>query len=180
MIKVTLMILLPLAGYLPAYAGLSDGEERLQEIRAYLPISDRLATSGQIRYEQIKDIREAGFDVVVNLAPADKERNALEGFLVTETGMSYVHIPVSWNEPSLRDLELFFDVLDANRDRKVYVHCFANMRVSVFVYLYRTLRLGESDEDARRQLAAIWDPTTEEQWTRFIERARKKWRGAEH
>ena len=48
----------------------------------------------------------------------------------------------------MRDLELFFDVMDANEDRDVYVHCFANMRVSVFVYLYRTLRKGVPDAEA--------------------------------
>ena len=86
----------------------------------------------------------AGFDVVVNLAPARWERNFEEGFRVTQAGMTYIQIPVDWQDPSLRDLELFFDVMEANEDRNVYVHCFANMRVSVFVYLYRTLRKGMS------------------------------------
>ena len=151
-------------------------DEKLKDIRAYLRISDRLSTSGQIQYEQIKEVRAAGFDVVVNLAPANKERNALEGFLATEAGMTYIQIPVSWKEPSLRDLSLFFDFMDANADRKVYVHCFANMRASVFVYLYRTLRLGDAEELARQDLVAIWDPVTQEQWVQFIEEAQEKWK----
>jgi protein tyrosine phosphatase (PTP) superfamily phosphohydrolase (DUF442 family) len=148
----------------------------LENIRAFLQITERLATSGQIDYDQIETIRDAGYEVVVNLAPARKERNGEEGFRITEEGMTYVQIPVSWEEPSLRDLRLFFDVLEANQDRKVYVHCFANMRVSVFVYLYRTLRLGESDEKARVDLAKIWDPASEKQWESFIEDARSKMR----
>lgn len=158
-------------------AGAQDStpEERLKETRAFLQISDRLATSGQIEYERIKDIKDAGFDVVVNLAPAHEERNISEGFLVTKHRMTYVQIPVDWEQPSLRDLELFFDVMEANRDRKVYVHCFANMRVSVFVYLYRTLKLGEPEGSARRDLEAIWDPASRPQWAQwvdFIEKAR--------
>jgi uncharacterized protein (TIGR01244 family) len=152
-----------------------DNEDKLKDIHAYLRISDGLATSGQIRYEEVKNVQKAGFDVVINLAPANKERNAMEGFLVTDAGMTYVHIPVSWKEPSLRDLELFFDVMDANEDRKVYVHCFANMRVSAFVYLYRTLRLGVAEKTAREDLATIWDPATQDQWVKFIEEAKKKW-----
>lgn len=89
---------------------------------------------------------QADFDVVVNLVPARRDRNFEAGFRVVEQGMAYVHIPVDWQDPSPRDLQLFFDVMDANRDRKVFAHCFANMRVSVFVYLYRTLRLGEPKE----------------------------------
>ena len=67
---------------------------------------------------------------------------------MTQAGMTYIQIPVDWQDPSLRDLELFFDVMEANEDRNVYVHCFANMRVSVFVYLYRTLRQGMSEDEA--------------------------------
>jgi protein tyrosine phosphatase (PTP) superfamily phosphohydrolase (DUF442 family) len=152
----------------------TNEKEGLKDIRAFLQISERLATSGQIRYDQIETIKDAGYEVVVNLAPARKERNAEEGFRVTENGMTYVQIPVSWEEPALRDLQLFFDVMDANRDRKVYVHCFANMRVSVFVYLYRTLRLGESEETTRGDLAKIWDPATEKQWEDFIKKAQAK------
>ena len=155
---------------LPATLGAGE----LEDIRAYVRISDRIATSGQVTHEQIEAIKEAGFDVVVNLAPARKDRNLEEGFRVVEQGMSYVHIPVDWQAPSPRDLQLFFDVMDANRDRKVFVHCFANMRVSVFVYLYRTLKLGESEDAAGRDLAKVWDPAEQEQWARFIEQARER------
>ncbi len=145
----------------------------LEDIRAYLEINDQLSTSGQITYEEIALLKEAGFDVVINLAPADEERNGSEGFLVTQQGMTYIQIPVSWKNPAPRDLQLFFDVMAANKDRKVYVHCFANMRVSAFVYLYRTLQLGESEVAARADMEKIWDPNAQDQWVRFIEQAQK-------
>lgn len=141
--------------------------------RAYLRISEYLGTAGQITYDEIEAVKKAGFDIVVNLAPADEERNQLEGYLVTKQGMAYVQIPVSWEEPSQRDLQLFFDVMKANEDRQVFVHCFANMRVSAFVYLYRTLLLGEPEDRARADLAKIWDPAIQPQWAAFIEEARK-------
>lgn len=146
----------------------------LEDIQAYLEISETLSTSGQVGYDEIASIKEAGFEVVVNLAPADEERNSREGFLVTQQGMSYIHIPVSWENPSQRDLRLFFDVMEANEDRKVFVHCFANMRVSAFVYLYRTLQMGTSEEDALTDLHEIWDPHELEQWSAFIKTARQK------
>lgn len=160
-------------GIAAAAASLAE-EKKIENAKAYLRISDQLATSGQIDYDEIPAIRQAGFDVVVNLAPARKERNGEEGFRVTEQGMTYIQIPVDWEKPSLRDLDLFFDVMKANQDRKVYVHCFANMRVSAFVYLYRTMKLGVPEGQARADLAKIWDPATEPQWTRFIEQAKAR------
>jgi protein tyrosine phosphatase (PTP) superfamily phosphohydrolase (DUF442 family) len=98
----------------------------------------------------------------------------MEGFLVAKEGMTYINIPVSWKEPAQRDLDLFFDVMHANEDRSVYVHCFANMRVSVFVYLYRTLELGVPEDEAREDLRVIWDPATQDQWVRFIAEAKAR------
>ena len=149
-------------------------EAMLNDIAMYVEISENLSTSGQITYDQIELIKEEGFEVVINLAPADESRNGLEGFLVTQQGMSYVQIPVSWQAPAKRDLQLFFDVMKANKDRKVFVHCFANMRVSAFVYLYRTLHEGISEEEAKEDLAKIWDPYSLEQWANLIDTAKKE------
>lgn len=162
------------AAIFAATSSFASEETDLEKIRAYLRIDDKLATAGQIQYDEIQAIQEAGFDVVVNLAPARQERNGEEGFRVTEAGMTYIQIPVDWENPSPRDLQLFFDVMKANEDRAVFVHCFANMRVSVFVYLYRTQVLGLSKEEARADLAKIWDPATEAQWARFIEQAESR------
>ncbi|SVC71894.1 uncharacterized protein METZ01_LOCUS324748, partial [marine metagenome] len=82
-------------------------DAELAGARAYLRISERVGTAGQITYDEIEAVKKAGFDIVINLAPADEERNQLEGYLVTEQGMAYVQIPVSWEEPSQRDLQLF-------------------------------------------------------------------------
>ena len=161
---------------LPDPARAQSPEDELATIRNFRKISDHLSTSGQIAYDQIDALKEAGYEVVVNLAPAREEVNAREGFLVVEQGLSYVHIPVSWEEPSLRDLQLFFDVMEANRDRKVFVHCFANMRVSAFVYLYRTLVQGVPEAEARADLEAIWDPSERDAWAGLIERAQERWR----
>jgi len=147
----------------------------LDSIHNFRRISDRLATSGQMTYDQIPYLAEAGFEVVVNLAPAREERNGREGFLVAQRGMTYVNIPVDWQEPTLRDLDMFFAVMDANEDRRVLVHCFANMRASAFTYLYRTLRRGETREAAMPDMAAIWDPATQAQWDSFIHRAEEKY-----
>ncbi|MEM7418039.1 MAG: protein tyrosine phosphatase family protein [Gemmatimonadota bacterium] len=148
-----------------------EAQAPLEDIRNYTWVSDELASAGQIGYDQIPLLAEEGYDVVVNLAIADEERNGREGFLVTQEGLTYIHIPVDWQAPSMEHVELFFDVMQANEGRKVFVHCFANMRATAFVYLYRTLVLGESDADALATMHEVWDPDEVEQWRDLIERA---------
>jgi protein tyrosine phosphatase (PTP) superfamily phosphohydrolase (DUF442 family) len=161
-------------------AGLATAQEApadLTTIRNYMGISDRLTTAGQIAYDQIPLLREEGYDVVVNLATASRERNSLEGFHVTASGMTYIHIPVDWEQPRLSDLSMFFDVMEANEGRKVFVHCFANMRASAFVYMYRTLVEGVAEEDALGAMNEVWDPAEVRQWGDLIERARTELSG---
>lgn len=143
----------------------------LETVRNFQEISPRLASAGQIAYEQIPLLGQQGYEVVVNLAVADEERNGREGFLVAREGLTYVHIPVDWTEPSLEDVRMFFDVMEANEGRKVFVHCFANMRASAFVYMYRTLVEGVPRDEARATMTEVWDPWELEQWGALIDRA---------
>ena len=46
--------------------------------------------------------------------------------------------------------------MDARGERRTLVHCFANFRASAFTYLYRTLRLGVPEAEARADLETIW------------------------
>ena len=154
-----------------------DAPAPLETIRNFQVVSEALASSGQIGYEQIPLLREQGYEVVVNLAIADEERNGREGFFVAQEGLTYVHIPVDWQEPRLSDVQMFFDVMEANRDRKVYVHCFANMRASAFVYMYRTHVLGVPESEARATMSEVWDPGELEQWAGLIERAQERYGG---
>ena len=98
----------------------------------------------------------------------------MEGFHVTGEGMTYIHIPVDFATPQVSDVKMFFDVMEANQDRKLFVHCIANFRASAFVYLYRTLVEGVADEEAKRDMSAVWNPGAEPRWAAWadlIERA---------
>jgi uncharacterized protein (TIGR01244 family) len=143
----------------------------LETVRNFQVVDETLSSAGQIGYDQIPLLAEQGFDVVVNLAIADERRNGQEGFLVAQNGLTYVHIPVDWEHPELDDVEMFFDVMQANEGRKVFVHCFANMRASAFVYMYRTLVEGVPDSEARATMNEVWDPDELDQWASLIRRA---------
>ena len=153
----TTLILLALSQPLSA-------QSNVDEIYNFHRIDASLLTGGQVTPEQIPALKEAGVELVVNLAITDAERNGQEGFLVAEQGISYVHIPVIWDQPTRAELELFFDVMDARGERPTLVHCFANYRASAFTYLYRVLREGVPEAEARKGLDAIW---TEEAFEKY-------------
>ena len=139
----------------------------LSEIYQFRPVDDRVATSGQPTEAQFTMIRHAGFDVVVNLAlPTSDNAITSEGSIVTGLGMIYVHIPVDFTAPSSKDFEAFCGVMDAFPDKKIFVHCAANKRVSTFIYLRRVLRQGADPSAARRDLESMWKP--DPVWARFI------------
>lgn len=154
----------------PAFAALED-------IENYHPIDARLATGGHVMAAQIGDLAEAGVELVINLAPVRGDHNASDGPRIAAEGISYVHIPVDWSSPSLADLELFFAVMDARGDRNTLVHCMVNYRASAFVYLYRTLRQGESDATATVDLEVMWDEAAWRkypQWRAFVAAAKER------
>ena len=139
----------------------------LNSIRNFLQIDERLATSGMPAAEDFESIGRAGYGAVINLAlPTSDNALANEGELVTRAGMTYVHIPVNFEAPRPEDFNRFAAVMDTLREERVFVHCAANMRVSAFVFLYRTLRSAQSRPDAEREMKRIWNP--EGVWREFI------------
>ncbi len=142
----------------------------LTTIRQFLPISDTLATAGQPTEAELAALATAGYSVVMNLAlPTSDYALPNEKATVEGLGMAYVAIPVVWEAPTLKDLDQFFQAMEAHSDQKIFVHCALNMRVSAFVYLYRVLKLGLDPALAQRDLFVIWQPN--EGWQRFIDEA---------
>ena len=138
------------------------------EIRNYRQAGADLATSGQPREEHLRAIAAAGYQVIVNLALHDDPRYSLsdEAGVVNDLGMEYVHIPVRFEAPTRTDLERFFDAMERCKDRRVWVHCAANLRVTAFLGLYRRLRQGWSEEDAFSLMKEVWEPNPV--WSEFI------------
>jgi len=136
-------------------------------------VFDWLWSSGQLSAKDIACLLALGIDVVINLAPPTAS-NALPGEaeLVTREGISYIQIPVEWEQPELHQLTQFFGVLSAFAGSKVWVHCAKNMRVSAFIYLYRRLCLAESEAESVHPMREIWAPN--ETWRAFIDHAVSK------
>ena len=132
----------------------------------YVVATQRLHTAGQPPGEQLATVAERGFDLVINLAPPTvQDAVANEGQLVTETGASYLNIPVEWQNPTYADFELFSGVLNESGDRQVLVHCRLNYRASMFTFLYRVVHERVPAPTAFEAVAQVWEPA--DHWVTF-------------
>jgi uncharacterized protein (TIGR01244 family) len=134
-------------------------------------LDHRITTSGQPTEPQLAEIAALGVRCVINLG-LHSHPKALpdEAASVAALGMSYVHIPVDFQNPTEPDFAAFCATLEACRDSPVHVHCIANYRVSAFFYRYRRDVLGVDPAEAETALHALWQPDAV--WGAFIQRVR--------
>ena len=142
----------------------------LKKIFNYYKVSGLFETSGQPNNKQLMSIANGGYEAVINLAP----NTTIEGRVINEedilksNNISYINIPVDFNNPLDEDFNKFVAALEQNKHKKIWVHCAANMRVSAFVFKYRRDVLGLSSESIVGDLKAIWVPN--KTWRTFLEK----------
>ena len=142
----------------------------LKKVFNYYQVPGLFETSGQPNNKQLISIANGGYEVVINLAP----NTTIEGRVINEkdilksNNITYIHIPVDFNNPLDEDFNKFVAALEQNKHKKIWVHCAANMRVSAFVFKYRRDVLGLSQKNIERDLKAIWIPN--KAWSFFLER----------
>ncbi|AXI02433.1 protein tyrosine phosphatase family protein [Aquirhabdus parva] len=145
-----------------------DLQKSLSRVLVYRSIHENLATSGQPQLDEFDLIAKAGFEIVINLALTDAS-NAIVGEdrYVLERGMDYLNLPLLFDRPSLSQALNLLNFLHASRDKKVWLHCALNMRVSTLVYLYRIYYLKMSEPDALALLHDVWIPN--DIWQQLIQ-----------
>ena len=139
-------------------------KDALARIKAYRQLSDRIASAGQPSRQELAAVAQAGYQAVINLHVSPDLPD--EGDVVRALGMEYVHINVPWERPERSHLERFFAAMEARRERRLFVHCAANKRVSAFMALYRIHRLGWARDEA---LSFVDVPSFPPVWQAFVE-----------
>ncbi len=142
-----------------------------ESIHHWRRLDDRITTSGQPSEAELADIAALGVRYVINLGLHSHEK-ALpdEDATVVALGMSYIHMPVDFGNPTERAFEAFCVVLEQTGDAMTHVHCIANYSVSAFFYLYRVNVIGMDEARVRADLEAVWRPDAV--WTAFINQIR--------
>ncbi|HWD88483.1 MAG TPA: protein tyrosine phosphatase family protein [Mucilaginibacter sp.] len=131
-------------------------------------VNDRLACSGQPTEEQLKDIADNGYKVIINLAlTGTKYSLPDEAGFVAGLGLVYHHIPVQFDSPQLSELEEFLGLMQQHAGEKTLVHCAANYRASCFTGLY-LLATSQLDRDEMTDfIESTWQP--DPVWQQFVE-----------
>jgi protein tyrosine phosphatase (PTP) superfamily phosphohydrolase (DUF442 family) len=170
--QMTRIACLALALMLGAAGGAAAQAPRLAAPNV-VEISPRLVTSGQPSAEALASLKALGFEADIYLAPptvSDAVRD--EPLIVTRQGLTFVNIPIHFDNPTEADFETFSGVLTGLGQRKVLVHCQVNMRASSMVFLYRAIVLKEDPRVAYQAVSGVWAP--EGPWRRLIETELRK------
>ena len=132
----------------------------MNKILNYIKINELISTSGQPKIEELELIANEGFEVVINLAmPTTSNALENEDKIVSSLNMSYIHIPVDFENPKLSDLKLFLNILQALGANKVWIHCAKNYRVSAFMYVYHKYILHTPFEQIDLSIFDMWQPS---------------------
>jgi len=130
----------------------------METIRNFVQMSENFGTAGQPTADQFSTIAENGYRHVINLAmPDHPEALANEGELVSALGMTYLHIPVPFDNPAPDQVGLFCKMLSQISHEKVFIHCIMNYRVSAFMYHYLGKIENRDDDNARSVMFQQWD-----------------------
>jgi protein tyrosine phosphatase (PTP) superfamily phosphohydrolase (DUF442 family) len=112
-------------------------------------------TGGQPTAEQLKALKAAGGDIVLDLRDPMEPRPVDEAALVRELGMEYVNVPVRAGSLDDTALEHILGVLRRAGDRTVFFHCGSGSRVGGALIPYFILDQGMEEEDAVAQAMRV-------------------------
>ena len=130
-------------------------------------LNKRVTTSGQPSEDELREIAALGVTHIINLGMHDHEKAlADEAASVSALGMSYIHIPVEFGDPTDQDFSQFCGELENLQDKTVHIYCIANLRVTSFLYRYQRDVLNLPEADARRLMDSVWRPGGV--WAKFI------------
>ena len=139
-----------------------------KRIYNYHKVPNLFETSGQPGKQQLKLLARRGYEVVINLAPS----SLLEGAVINEAEIlsleqvEYIHIPVDFSSPADEDFAEFVSNVQKHKNKKLWVHCAANMRVSAFIYKYRKDILNLPYNQIINDMMVIWTP--DKIWRSFL------------
>src|ERR1700735_2236476 len=117
---------------------LCQTEKELRGLPNFGRVTENLYRGGQPSSDGFKELRAMGVGIVVNLRE-DRTEVATEKRQVESLGMKSIGIPWSANhEPSSAQIVEFLDLLRANPDTKIFVHCRRGAdRTGVMIAAYR-------------------------------------------
>jgi uncharacterized protein (TIGR01244 family) len=116
-------------------------------------VNDTYYRGSQPRGRDYGALKALGVKTIINLT-SDEDAMADERQAVEQTGMRYVHIPMSTRRaPTESELAMFLSVVNDTSNAPVYVHCVGGRhRTGVMTAIYRMTKDGWSGEQAFKEM----------------------------
>jgi protein tyrosine phosphatase (PTP) superfamily phosphohydrolase (DUF442 family) len=141
----------------------------LNQISNYYKYNENLAAGGQPTPEQIEELKKSGFDIIINISPGSA-KNALhnEHQIVEKNGMDYFHFPIDCS--NLREIhyKTISGLLNSLEDKKIFMHCGANIKTSNLIHMYHVLEKGLDEQESLQILRKMQEP--EEKWFKYFKK----------
>jgi protein tyrosine phosphatase (PTP) superfamily phosphohydrolase (DUF442 family) len=136
---------------------MSDALGALSGVTNACQILPTLITGGQPNAAQLRALKDAGGEIVLDLRDPMEPRPIDEPEIVAELGMEYVNIPVRAGSLDDATLERILTVLRQSGDRTVFLHCGSGNRVggALIAHLMLDLDLAEQDAVDRAMQAGL-------------------------
>jgi protein tyrosine phosphatase (PTP) superfamily phosphohydrolase (DUF442 family) len=114
-----------------------------------------VVTGGQPTADQLKALKAAGGEIVLDLRDPMEPRPVAEAALVRELGMEYINIPVRAGSLDDTTLEQILAVLRRVGERTVFFHCGSGSRVGGALIPYFILEQGMEEQEAVDQAMRV-------------------------
>ena len=118
-------------------------------------ILPNVVTGGQPTAEQLRALKAAGGEIVLDLRDPMEPRPVDEAALVHELGMEYVNIPVRAGALDDPTLEQILAALRSAGNRSVFFHCGSGSRVGGALIPYFIIDQGLEEQDAVDQAMRV-------------------------
>jgi protein tyrosine phosphatase (PTP) superfamily phosphohydrolase (DUF442 family) len=147
----------PLTSYLLplTFHPMSGAFQALSGVANACQILPNVISGGQPTADQLKALKAAGGDIVLDLRDPMEPRPVDEPALVRELGMEYVNIPVKAGALNDATLERILAVLRSAGDRTVFFHCGSGGRVGAALIPHFILDHGMEEQDAIDQAMRV-------------------------
>jgi len=129
---------------------------QIENIDNFKKNDDKLSTAGQPTEIEFDLIAEKGFEVVINIRSKSEMLDVFdEKKIVENLGLKYFQIPVTLETLNSKILSKFFELMEQQEDKNIFLHCRRNIRVSIILSLYQIIKLGWKKEDAFNELSEM-------------------------
>lgn len=148
------MIASLLATLLPAVLALG-ASPTVSEIEKCFRPTERVATAGQPKIEQLSAVKEEGFHAIINLREPSEHDAEAEQAAAAKLGLRYISIPVKTADPKPEEVDAFLKATDDPSIYPVFIHCGSGNRVGAFWMIRRVLVDGWTADDAEKEARQI-------------------------